>query len=128
MNAVAGIGTGAITNATKTAFQATTSAFSLEATITSNTGSVPYQVNRQRVPRLWFAVSSFSITAAQAVTQLASIAQTLDIVPNMNAKGIQNSKTEALAAMGGYIYTWLEEPNMPANQTATVSVNLIELD
>jgi len=113
---------GAVTNATKTSFNATTSAFAVEAQVQNSAGPN----SAQQTFRVWFQPSSFSLSAA-AFPPTALSPGCLDVICKPGNNGLTTICTPALAAMGTYLYCWVEMPSI-TTAGGTISVNLIELN
>lgn len=126
-NSISGqsIGTGSNVGADKFPQKVTadtsTMAFIISGRVTNGSGDYPATL----YVRIWFTSSSYSITAAQAPTQLNRGARYVDVQLKSFATGvtIRDSTTRVLS--GGYIYLWCEVPNMPV--AATLDVNVVEL-
>lgn len=121
---------GQFTNPTKTAFSATTSAYAIEVSVQAPTagikGSGPGINSGQTSYKAWFAHSSISVTSAAFPTQCAN-AKCVELVPKIQNNGITTYCSDALAAMGTYVYCWVEMPNITATG-GTISVFLLEMN
>lgn len=97
-----------------------TTAFVVEGRITN--GAASY---RKDPVRVYFAISSFSVTAAAAVDLLRSSAMYVDIMPSENG-GVARSRMSLLTpAAGAYLYLWCDIPVQVVAQT--LDVNTTEL-
>lgn len=97
-----------------------TTAFAVEARVTN--GASFYAENAIRV---WFAVSSFSVTAAAAVELLRASAMYLDILPSKFGSIARSRQSLFCPAAGAYLYLWCDIPSTVVAQT--LDVNTIEL-
>lgn len=105
----------------KTTLQTGTTAFSFSAQLT--TGNSPLKTPDG--VKLYYASCPYSITAAQAVEQLARNAESLIVYANQQPNQSFISSSELSVNNGGYVYSWLEWGKQDAN--ATVTVSLVEL-
>jgi len=122
MNAVAVGGTGSQgSNATKTTLQAASTVVGLNAQLTNGAGVMP---NLSEPVKVYILVSSVSVTAAEAMAQGGHSAKCLEIRSDERPSGIRLETSELIPAVGGYVYTWVEEPKMPV--AGTLTLNLVE--
>ena len=98
--------------------QAATDRFFIEAILVN--GAAGYDMAQR--PRIWYACHSVSMTASDAPKILKQTARYLEIVPSpFSGKTVARiSQLEPLAA--GYVYIWLEMPNLVVAQTLTVNI------
>jgi len=113
---------GAVTNATQTAFSATTSAYAIEVQVLSPSG----QVSAQTPYRVWFSNSSINVTASTFARECGN-PKAVDLVPKPMNNGTTIAISDAVAAMGTYAYCWVEMPSITA-ANGTISVFLIEMN
>lgn len=105
----------------KVTIAATTTAYVITARITNGTDGY----KQAQELRIWFTSSSFSITAAQAVTQLKSTARYLDIKPSPDSGDVRIKDSSLEPITGSYIYFWCDIPTVTTAQT--LDVNLVQL-
>jgi hypothetical protein len=110
------------TNPTKTTLQATTTAFSVNVSLTN--GAVAG--NPSKTVRVYAACSEFSITAAQATAQLKRTAAILELSGHESPGGTNIEVTPLLGRTGSYVYAWTEEPTFTV--AGILSVILYELN
>lgn len=113
---------GTYTNAFKLTFTATTSSYAIEAQLVPSTG----QPNPQQMYRIWFQESSISGTASTLAPQFKS-PKCLEVNTDSRHNNTVIIKTDAIAAMGTYLYGWVEMPSVTASG-GTLSVFLIEMN
>jgi len=106
----------------KTTLGANTAAVALNLQYTNGASVGDYM----EAPRVFYAVSPFSVTAAQAVTQMLPVAESFDIVPARLPRGVTTQRSDLIVNTGGFLYTWFETPKMP--DAATVTLNAAEID
>lgn len=121
-NAAAGIAT----NPTKTSFSATTSAYAIEVSVQNPTAGIVTPLSGQQTYKAWFAHSSISVASTAFPSQCAN-AKCVELSPKVQNNGITTYCSDALAAMGTYLYCWVEMPNITATG-GTITVNLIEMN
>lgn len=104
-------------NPTKTTLQTTSTAFSVGVSATNGNSSG----NAQSTIRVYIANCPFSITAAQAPSQLKKEAAILEVKPHESPNGTTIENSSLLARKGGYVYVWLEIPNVTYTITAILA-------
>lgn len=99
---------------------AASTAFVVEGRVTN--GAAGYL---GQIVRLWYAASSYDITAAAAVIALQPSARYVDIPlsPDSGTDSIRTSLLEP--ALGQYIYLWCDVPTLAT--AATLYANVTEL-
>lgn len=95
-----------------------TTAFLIEAKVTN--GASAYDPSLR--PMIWYASSSFSVTAAAAVDLLRNAARYLEVIPSPNGSVARIRATELETIRGGYIYIWCDIPTVTVAQTLDVDV------
>lgn len=105
----------------KITLNAATTCFVITPRITN--GAASYDPANEIIVR--YSTSSFSITAAQAVSQLDCTSRYVPVKmkPNNGAVAIKDSSLEPVT--GGYLYLWCEIPKLSV--AATLDVNVVEL-
>ena len=113
---------GANTNSTKTSFSATTTAYAISVSLlgSAQTGNV------QKPVVVYFYESPFSISAGAAAYTINS-PHRLECTPRQQANSTSITQSVAIAAMGTYLYCWVEMPSI-TTAGGTLTVNLIELN
>lgn len=126
-NAISGQSIGTSTNVgeglypQKITAVSTTSGFYIQPRVTNGIGDY----KGKYTVRVWYCASSYSLTAAAAVTQLKLNASYVDLPldPANGGVAIRDSFLEVLS--GQYIYLWCAIPNLPV--AATLDVNVTEI-
>ena len=107
----------------KTTLSATTTAVVINAQLTLGKS----QPGRSNSPRLYYAVSPFSVTAANARATFRPVAAFLDLVPAPDSSSASTvMQTDPIFNNGGYLYTWIDTPALGV--AAALSVKLVEIN
>lgn len=107
----------------KTTLSATTTAIVLNAKLTLGKS----QPGRSNSPRLYFAVSPFSVAAADARATFRPVASYLDLVPAPDSSSASTvMQTDPIFNNGGYLYTWIDTPALGA--AAALDAKLVEIN
>lgn len=101
--------------------QTATTAFLVDVRITNGAGGY----NPVSEVRVWYASSTFSLSAANAVTQLRAAAGYVDVRPSPHASGVTIRQSDLATVNGSYIYFWVDVPLVSVAQT--LDVTLVEL-
>lgn len=107
-------------NAYKKTLETGTTGFKINAKFTTGAGG-------QKTPtsvRVWFATSSFSVTAANAVFNAAQIAESIEVKVSQSPGTILLTEGDLVISGGGYVYIWLEWGKLDA--AGTLDVDLVE--
>lgn len=115
---------GYITNSTKTSFTATTSAYSIAASLLAAPSLDG--LNVQRTVRVWFQHSPFSLAAADFAAKCCS-PMCLEVTPRQAGGNTAIAQTVAMPAMGTFLYCWVEMPSI-TTAGGTITVDLVELN
>jgi hypothetical protein len=114
---------GYVTNASQTAFSATTTAYSIAAYYLSGAGLASQNV--QKPIRIWFQHSPFNATAATIAPQFNS-PMCFEVTPKQVGNAAY-AQSVAVPAMGTYLYLWIEMPSI-TDAGGTITVDLVELN
>jgi hypothetical protein len=97
-----------------------TTAFIIEGRITN--GSDSY---RKQDARIWYAVSSFDLTAAAAAVALRPTARYLDLPFGPEGGDVRVRSSLLEPAAGSYLYIWCDLPKLAT--AVTLAINSVEL-
>lgn len=107
----------------KTTLVSTTTALVINAKLTTGAS----QPGRSLSPRLYWAVSPFSVAASAARATFRPVAQYLDLIPAPDSSAASTvMQTDPIINNGGYLYTWIDTPAMGA--AASLDVKLVEIN
>ena len=84
------------------------------------------QCSRSNSPRLYWACSPFSVAASAARNTFRPQAVYVDMLPSEVSAGQTADSSEIIVNNGGFIYIWVDAPDMGAD--ASLDVKLVEID